>query len=426
MNNPIVLKTVSIIAFVISAIFTILLMTSGTVGILAFVLTVGMSIVLELCKCGFMYEALSNARLNGVVRSIMAVISLLLVASSIFASASYVQNQANKTKNIQVKDSTQYKQLEQGKVIQQDLYNSKKKEIEDLKALQQQQKLEGEKIVNAMPKNYIDRRNNQRALTQNQVSETQKIINDRQTELSQLGASLQNPIDTTNLKLKNDSGYTAMFQTISDLINSSAEYKDKPIKPETLEMWFFISLAIIFELVAVLTAYLSQIKGVTMAIKTQFNSQADNLPIGFKPRFTMSQVNPQDTTQGEYIHEPVKETRIIGFYQEPTASTPTDKIISVGKSHKHSEPQSTQSNIDNKILGIYLDYVYNNVKEDNSVPGYVVTAKDLNLQYGLSLSNDYIRKLKNHAEQLNILQSDSNNRKTYIIKPKDELKALKV
>jgi len=133
MNNPTILKSISILAFIISALFTIILMTSGTVGVIAYILTVGMAVILETCKCGFFYEALSNTKLNIVIRGVLATIALLLVAASIFASASYVQNQANKTKNKQVKTSTQYKQLEEGKKVQQDLYNNKKKEIEDLK-----------------------------------------------------------------------------------------------------------------------------------------------------------------------------------------------------------------------------------------------------------------------------------------------------
>jgi hypothetical protein len=75
------------------------------------------------------------------------------------------------------------------------------------------------------------------------------------------------------------------------------------------------------------------------------------------------------------------------------------------------EPQS----VDNKVLGKYLDYIYNNVDDDGAIPGYQKTGKDL------ELSSDAVRKLKNHCENLSILKSDPLTRKTYISKPKNAL-----
>ena len=309
MNNPILLRTVSGVSFVISGLFTIILMTSGTVGILACILTVGMAVVLELCKCGFMYEALSNLKLNPGIRMIMGIISILLVASSIFASASYVQNQANKTKNIDLEESRQFKELEQGKAFKEDLYGVKKKEIEDLKALQQQQLQKGQEITNSMPKNYITRKNEQRAKTQSQVEETQRLINAKQDELSSLGTDLQKPLDTTNLKLNADNGYTAMFQKLADLFNSSEEYKKNPVKAESLEMWFFIGLGIIFEFVAVLTAYLAQLKSNPDSLWS--SSKKDNYTThntaGFKPE-VVTAIQPSHITSPASGGESIKAT----------------------------------------------------------------------------------------------------------------------
>jgi hypothetical protein len=442
MNNPLVLKFISVTAFIISALFTILLMTSGTVGILAFILTVGMAVILEVAKCGFFYESLTNTKLLLPIRALLGVIALLLVASSIFASGSYVQNQANKTKNKQLKESSQFKQLEQGKALQQDLYNVKKKEIDDLKGLQEQQKQEGTNIINSMPKNYIDRRNQQRVDTQKQVTETQKLIDKKSDELSGLGAALQNPIDSSNVKVNSDNGYTAMFKSISEVINSSEDYKNDPVKPESLEMWFFIGLGIIFELVAVLTAYLAQLKGKSVGAATKRDISTDFPGIGFKPQVVTAISKDSDGVQGDY-NEVVQAKRQIGF-QSPgissvTASTRANKNIEVienlkncescnieGKSHDTSLFLTDEvsgicesckiDDIDNKVLNRYLDYIYSHVKNDGSIPGYQTTARDL----GLGL--DFVRKLKNHCEHLGILESDSVSRKTFIIKPRNEIK----
>jgi hypothetical protein len=412
MNNPVILKGVSILAFIISAIFTILLMTSGTVGIIAWILTVGMAIVLELCKVGFFYESLSNTKLLLPIRILLGIIAILLVGSSIFASASYVQNQANKTKNIQTKDSSQYKQLEQGKAVQQDLYNVKKKEIEDLKALQGKQQSNGDSIISTMPRNYIDKKNQAKQDTATQISKTQDIINSKSTELSQIGASLQSPIDTTNLKLSSDSGYTAMFKTLADYLNKLDSYKGNPINAEELEMWFFIGLGVIFEMVAILTAYLSQLKGASTLTTTQREAPTQTEATS-KARFDHDYKPMFETKSSSLTGDSDNPTkRIIGFHTGADATgADRDK-----KSVENPKPCVTHSvhEIDNQMLGRYLTHIYANIKRDNSIDGYQTCGK------ALSLPVDVVRKLKNHCEHLQILESDSIQRKTFILKPKDD------
>jgi hypothetical protein len=466
MNNPTLLRWISIVSFVISGLFTIILMTSGTVGILAFLLTVGMAVVLELCKCGFMYEALSNVKLNPGIRMIMGIISVLLVASSIFASASYVQNQANKTKNIDLEESRQFKELEQGKAFKEDLYSVKKKEIEDLKALQQQQSQKGQEIINSMPKDYITRKNDQRAKTQSQVEETQRLINAKQDELSALGTDLQKPIDTSNLKLNADNGYTAMFQKLADLFNSSEEYKNNPVKAESLEMWFFIGLGIIFEFVAVLTAYLAQLKANPASLWSP--SSKDNYTTynraGFKPEVvTASQpshiVAPASTSDNirasdssplsmqtenktGLTAEPIKASieNISSAQGSPSGRMPSmyfgETKFPIGfkfdddKDRGRCSTPNVHGNvinfekkqIDKKSLHKYLEYIQRNVDSSNVIPGYITTSKDLQKQNPqMKFDIETVRKLKAHCENLNILKSDSVTRKTYLLFPFENL-----
>lgn len=404
MNNPVLLKSISIIAFIISALFTIQLMTSGTVGVIAWILTVGMAVILEACKCGFFYEAITNKSLNTLIRGALATIAVLLVASSIFASASYVQNQANKTKNRQIKTSAVFKQLEEGKALQQDLYNTRKKEIEDLKKLQDQQRTNGENIINSMPKNYIDRKNEQRRITEEQIAKTQETINAKSTELSQIESILQKPIDMTNVKVNDDAGYTAMFQSMADMINSNDDYKDNPVKAESLEMWFFISLGIIFEFTAILTAYLAQVKA-PIAI----NQHNTNLKgIGFKHQIvTATKKNPALCDDANDSHIEQQEKRVIGFqipYLSERASsasiqTPISDSFSVG-SHETLTPSDVHTNsvMKKDVVMKYLRYMYASQK-DNISSGCRTIAREIEIPEELA------RKIKGHLEQLKIIKS---------------------
>jgi hypothetical protein len=430
-NNPTVLKSISIIAFIISALFTIQLMTSGTVGITAWILTVGMAIILEACKCGFFYEALSNTKLPKGIRGLLAAIAILLVASSIFASASYVQNQANKTKNKQMKTSSQYKQLEQGKALQQDRYNTLKQEIEKLEALKVQQQQEGDKIVNSMPKNYIDRRNNQRVETQQQIAGTQELIEAKSKELTDLANNLQKPIDTVNLKVNADNGYTAMFQTIAEMINSGDDYKDSPVKAEVIEMGFFIGLGIIFELVAVLTAYLSQLKTSPEGCTAFKNTLMDN-SIGFNLKPLRTSLVSNEDIQG-IIQNDIQLKRTIGF-QAPAPSSVSASITLEGKTqnlspssegletlvHPNVESKTqdmsysfnreiskccdttdfhADSDISQDDLKIYVEYMNQNQKDGIS-PGY------MNISKKTGLSVECCRKIKGHLERIGIVKTD--------------------
>lgn len=350
MNNPIVLRTTAIVSFIISAIFTIMLMTSGIIDAFPYILTATTSIILELAKCGFIYEALINKNLNKIIRTVMIIISLILIGSSILASSAFILNQANKTKNKQIQSSAQFKQLEQSRLLQQDLYQTKKQEIEDLKALQLNQKDIGTTIVNTMPNNYTDKKNEQRRITSQQIAETQKMIDKKSTELSQLELKLQNPINTASLKINSEHGYTSIFIKMTELINTTKQLKDNPITPEAMEMWFYMLLMVLFEFVTVVTAYLAQLKSKT----------------------TTNTVEPFGTTESEQVND------------TETLNT-TEPYKGLG--------------IDKDKVAKYVEYMYNNLKNNNQSRGYNTIG-----QYtGLGVEN--ARKVKSYLEKLGIVHT---------------------
>jgi hypothetical protein len=395
-------KILSIIAFIISAIFTILLMTSGTVGILSLILTVGMAIVLELSKCGFLYEALANTKVNFAIRGVMGFISVLLVGASIFASSSYIQNQNNARANIRIQTSTQFKSLEEGKNIQKDLYTTKKEELKRLQNLQEQQKADGEQAVKSLPKDYISKKAETRQATANRISNTQKSIDNIQNELSGLTSELQKPIDTTNLQVKSENGYSAMFQGIAKFLNNTESYKNSPVNAESLEMWFFIVLGILFELIAVITFYLGNLDSVKANVESGENKKPYN--IGYKQQsFATARKqdsNDRDNTIKSHLQEegPLEQKD----EQEPEVKR---KIGFECKSSmkKEIEPQAKQGqgveidNVDNEIIRAYVKRMCKDKQVGDVVDGYKSISKDINISpttgykiLGYLVNNNYI------------------------------------
>jgi hypothetical protein len=163
-----------------------------------------------------------------------------------------------------------------------------------------------------------------------------------------------------------------MFKAMADMINSSEDYKDNPVSASSIEMWFFIGLGIIFELVAILTAYLAQLKGTLIGFTGKKDTLTDN-SIGFKPKLVTASLTSNDTTtnltDADYIDEPVKKMQLIGFYSgAAAASTGANKNMEQVKSLE----DLSQTNIDGfskTDLMNYIEFMYQNKKSNNESPG---------------------------------------------------------
>ena len=376
MDNPILLKTISVLAFVVSAIFTILLMTSGTVGVLAFILTCLMAVVLEMCKVGFFYESLINRKINQGIRILLGTISVFLVIASIIASSSYIQNQANLTNNIKVRHSTQYNQLEEGRTLKVDLHNQKQLELERLRTSQQKTLDEMRKIRDSYPANYI-------TVKQNATREINQVDADFNNRISQvlqevesLSSDLQSPIDTSNLKIADTQGYNSMFTLIANKLNSS-HGSTRQYTANELMLYFFIILSVIFETTAVLTAYLSKIKQKGNVVDTTFQ---------------------QDSNK---VIEIKKDA-----YANPKTTVAEDKSKKIGFQYSQS------NNIQKKDIERYIEYMYDNSKGNESI-GYMKIGKNT------LLGVEKARKIKGYLENMDILKTEGV--KTKILKPKDEV-----
>ena len=227
-------------------------------------------------------------------------------------------------------------------------HSIKKNEIEDLKKLKQQQQANGDNIVAAMPKNYIDRKNQARADTAKQIAKTQELINNRSSELTSINESLLSPINTSGLRLNNDAGYTAMFKAIANWMGNGTN-------PESLEVWFYISLGVIFEIVAVLTAYLSQLKSIDFSRPR--SPEPDKVQ---KPIQETNEESPQRT---------VESGRLKGLVYKIKPRPRKNNVTEFPRPRKQETAKpSENSKVDEGDIEKYMQFITDN-KKGNLAPG---------------------------------------------------------
>jgi len=392
MNNPTLLKTFSYLAFVVSAIFTIILMTSAVVGFIATGLTIGMAIMLEVCKVGFFNEALTNTRLNIAVRVTMGVISILLLLSSIVASAGYIQNMTNKTKNLELKHSSAFKQAEEGKGIQKDLYTAKQQEIESIKSNYSSQIEEMTKVKNSYPANYFTRKENLQVEINNKSSEMQNMISEKNKELVQLGNKLETPIDVSTLNVNKTNGYSAIFSIVADKINQD-EFRETTISADEIELYFFMGLSVIFEFIAIITMYLSRVINL------------GQLQLGNTPN------RPTKKTTDYEIKPNFENIKPNNFKIIKPNIKPNFENINLAKANRSLSlvassdfpPKKTPKSFKSIEVEEYLKYMYENATESDGElvsPGYIKISKNT------SLSQEKCRKIKAWLEEEGTLKSE--------------------
>ena len=361
-TNNNLLKTLSKLAFVISAIYTCQLMLSSVTGIFNSVLTIGTVGILEFGKMFFATKSLEkNNNRKMSITVINGIVALFLFGVSIIASQSFLSNQNNSLKNKQLLTSNGYQQQLAHKESLKDLYGNKKEMIANL---QQQTKQEVESLRNqreGLPKNYITKKS--------QISEQiKKLQSDSNDKLFKLNSGLENnvieqnkEIDVKNVELSSTKGYTGFLSVLAEKIST----EEKIFTSEELELYLFFGIAIIFEVVAIMLFYYQNEEVVAVGHK-EFK---ETIP-------TASPVN--NIT-------PIKKSGIGFQYDNPVQSKHTNIT-----NPDTLEPQLTHTNINNdnilKQFGcidkeIVREYLINaeeskNVKNNgNEVSGVSVLSK---------------------------------------------------
>lgn len=411
-------KIMAILMFVASGVITVMYTLSNVMGIIPSIVALVQGVGIESGKSFFSYHFVitKSSQLNKKI--IFGTLALIAFIISIVATTGFSINMSNKVKNYIVKKSDEYKFKQKYVATQGDLYEVTKKQLEDLKS-QRDSRIAGmEKTRDAWGKNY----KTAKSLEQDKINSTSAKFNadiaTKETELKTIAGTLNQKTGEQN----QTEGYEALYSVLAKYVNEARQEptETKTTTADDISFWMNLFVSIALEFFGIGFIYLSmQEEGLESNMERPRGIHTTNdTGIGFKPQIVTANIShTTPSIDTEYIEKPSRN--IIGFYQgaSPASMTATENISSV----EIPRPCVSQSvyEIDHTILNRYLDYVYSNVKSDGSINGYQTTAKDL------SLGVDFIRKLKNHCEHLNILESDSNSRKTFILKPRNEIKLVK-
>ena len=187
LHNHKVVQFASFAAFVISATFTILLMTSQCASTFSVILTFAMGILLEYGKSYFFTKGINGKNYKYIIRSTFLIVSVFLFLYSIVASLSFLQNENNRliepgkiANNETVKKQTAIKTKET-------LLADKKKTLAEYKNTSEQNITDLKNSLKTLPKDYIDYSN---GMDYNDIvrSENEKItqmINTRNAEIAE-------------------------------------------------------------------------------------------------------------------------------------------------------------------------------------------------------------------------------------------------
>lgn len=361
-------------SFIISTVFTILLMTSTTSSKLEYKLVVGMAIILQLSTTLFVAKAMLDHKIHIIVRVIMLCISIMLLFASIVANVGLIQNNANKTRNKELKQSTQYQEAEKQNNRQQQLYDSKLEEIKNTTSTYD--------LSIAQTKDTIEK--SKAAWERNKHTDTLKNLTKEKTErLKELNKELSNinisPISISNSEIKSENGYYSTFEFFSQVRLIKWLFKDAT--PYQLQNYFFIMLSSIFEFINMIALYLfSVMMNTNISFKKSPNPD-------LSPKQKIPTPTPKEITPKLNL---VKPNRSLGV-----------------KASSDFHLKKTPKNISDSDIKKYLDYMYK-TQENNISQGYIKISKNI------GLSQEKCRKIKGWLENEGIIKSEGG--RTVIIK----------
>ena len=262
----------AIMAILISATFTILLMTSDAQTIIDLYLFLGMAIVLEGAKAFFLVEGLTSIELGKSGKAVMLFIFSLLLLYSICASSAKLLNNANMSENQAYLASKSYQDITGQEKLNKSLldeYRGEKRNVNE------QYKTSKESIIEKA-KNDVDKQNKWIAqanhdywVTKNCNDKIDGIRSSESADLKRLEESyrkdldrvndkideytekVENPVEFTARILSTENGYTDFYNSASEVLG---------VEPKNFKFWFLLGLTILFEISAVIFVYLHKIK----------------------------------------------------------------------------------------------------------------------------------------------------------------------
>lgn len=333
-------------SFIISTIFTVLLMTSTVSSKLEYNLVVGMAIILQLSTTLFVAKAMLDNKIHMTIRIIMVCISVALFLASVIANVGLIQNNANKTRNNERRASTQYKQAEQISNRQQQLHNAKLEEIKNTTASFD---LVIEETRNTLQKSDAAwERNKHTDLLNKSVQEKTKRLAELNQELNNITIS---PISTDNIVIDSESGYASTFQFLSQTRIIKAIFKNA--SADQLQNYFFIMLSSIFEFINMIALYL-------LSVFLQVNIKKSPVPDP-SPKQKIPTPTPKQNKPKLNVVKPKQALSLDGY--------------KASKLNKNKD-------ISDADIKKYLEYIYKYQEENNTniVQGYQKISKKIEMK----------------------------------------------
>ena len=368
-----------LVAHVISTICTVLIMTSNTTDLLNYWVMFGMAIILQLTTSVFISKAIIDTSLPWLIRAILLTVSVFLFFASIIANVGLIQNNSNKTQNIAVRESVEYKQALQTNTNQQ-------KKLDSKLAEKKSETITYDNAITAIENSLNDsktdwERNKYTTMLNNKTTEKTNTLARIEKELNGITIS---PIDTKTISISSENGYSATFLFLSE--SKIVKWIFRGASKELLEYYYYISLSTVFELINLLSVYLF-----CMFLKKHYELIAKKTPTP-DPEPKRKKPTPTPTENSPKLNL-VKSNSALGL-----------------KASRNFNLRKTPKNISDFDIEKYLKYMYENAK-DNISPGYIKISKNVD-----GLPQEKCRKIKAWLEQEGIVKNEGG--RTLIVKNK--------
>jgi type II secretory pathway pseudopilin PulG len=331
----------------------------------------------------FIAKSLTDKHLPILIRIILLSVSIFLFFASIVANVGLIQNNSNKTRNQEIRQSTEYQQAQEQYQRQQQLYQGKLDEISNTTTTYDAT-IEATKESLARSKAAWEI--NQHTNTLNKtLSEKTKRLEQLNTELDAIVVS---PGNVDNVAFSSENGYSATFLFLAE--SRMIKWIFKGIDKDLLQYYYFISLSTVFELINMLSVYLF-----CMFLRKNHNLIARESPTpdpSPKQKIPAPDLKPKETPTPDLSPKLnlVKPNRTLGV-----------------KASKDFHLRKTPKNISDSDIAKYIKYM-NETAVDGISQGYIKISKNI------GLSQEKCRKIKGWLEQEGIIKSEGG--RTVIVK----------
>ena len=358
-----ILKAMAILSFIISAIFSVTNMYSSAFSWWTGLVCAVMAIILEYFKVYSIYKAISDVTLTSIVRVVCVGVYIVLLCFSIGFSMAFISNEENANKNYEAKHSLEAQK--QNEKIATD-NESVKRLNGQIASIQSEYKSiieQKQNYASTLPDDYITAKNNVLLEIEQLKKEMTNKIEKVNVEITSIEKSKKETLTKKVNVEASTTGFTSILSTITTMHNATEKGKENLWTLEQVTFYFYLILAIVFELVASLLYYFSEHE------KGKSLLQAD--------------------VKEAYINKTIDNAKV-NTKNVVVAEAPTHKIgFSI-------EKNSSNDKLDKSIIARYKAYAINNSVKSNGKkisPGYKSIAKAINVD------QETCRMIKKYLEE---------------------------